>query len=49
MLLQGMPDIKKHDPKRYLDSLHVSFLKQIEFIALQRSARAMTWLSYVIA
>ncbi|XP_067037370.1 transient receptor potential cation channel subfamily A member 1-like isoform X2 [Acropora muricata] len=22
MLLQGMPDVKKHDPKRYLDSLH---------------------------
>ena len=49
MPLQGMPDIKKHDPKRYLDSLHVSFLKQTEFSALQRSARAMAWLSCVIA
>lgn len=24
MLLQGMPDLRKHDPKKYLDSLHVS-------------------------
>ena len=23
-LLQGMPDIRKDDPKKYLDSLHVS-------------------------
>ena len=23
-LLQGMPELRKHDPKKYLDSLHVS-------------------------
>lgn len=30
MLLQGMPDLRKNDPKKYLDSLHVSFQHLIE-------------------
>ena len=29
MLLQGMPDLRKHDPKKYLDSLHVSSFHMI--------------------
>ena len=30
MLLQGMPDLRKNDPKKYLDSLYVSFQHLIE-------------------